>query len=297
MLCRNFNKTLINIYKMKKLVLFAFALTLMFTVNAQVETPQPSPFTKIEQKVGLTDVTLEYSRPSMKGRKIFGDLVPYGKMWRAGANKNTTVTFSDDVSVNGETLKAGSYAIFITPNKESWDVVFYSDTNNWGTPAKWDDSKVAAKASVKVYEMPMDVETWTIGFDDLTNNSASIGFVWENTYAAVTFKVPTEEKVSRSIKNVMSGPSAGDYYSAAVYNLSEGKDLDQAMKWIDKAVKMTEKEPRFWFLRQQSLIHAANGDKKGAIEAAKKSLEGAKEAGNADYIKMNEDSLKEWGAM
>lgn len=282
---------------MKKLVLFAFALTLMFTVNAQLETPQPSPFTKIEQKVGLTDVTLEYSRPSMKGRKIFGDLVPYGKVWRAGANKNTIVTFSDNVSVEGETLKAGSYAVFVSPNKDSWTVFFYTDTNNWGTPAEWDDSKVAAKVTAKIYEMPMDVETWTIGFDDLTNNSASIGFIWEKTYAAVKFKVPTEEKVTASINNIMSGPSANDYYAAADYNLSEGKDLDQAMKWIDKAVEMTKDKPRFWYLRKQSLIHAANGDKKGAIAAAKKSLEGAKEAGNDDYVKMNKDSLKEWGAM
>jgi len=282
---------------MKKLVLFVFALTLMFSVNAQLETPQPSPLTTIEQKVGLTDVTLEYSRPSAKGRKIFGDLVPYGKMWRAGANKNTIITFSDDVSIDGNELKAGSYAIFISPNKESWDIVFYSDTNNWGTPAEWDDSKVAAKVTAKVYEMPMNVETWTIGFDDLTNHSANIGFIWENSYAAVTFKVPTAKKVSASIDKVMSGPSADDYYSAASYNLSEGKDLDKAMTWIDKAVELTKDQPRFWYLRKQSLIHATNGDKKGAIAAAKKSLEGAKAAGNADYIKMNEDSLKEWGAM
>lgn len=282
---------------MKKLVLFAFALTLMFTINAQVETPQPSPLTKIEQKVGLTDVTLEYSRPSMKGRKIFGDLVPYGKMWRAGANKNTMVTFSNDVTIDGNALKAGSYAIFISPNAESWDVVFYSDTENWGTPREWDEAKVAAKVSAKIYKMPMDVETWTIGFDDLTNSSANIGFIWENTYAAVTFEVPTEAAVSASIEKTMAGPSDGDYYSAAVYTLSTGKDLDKAMMWIDKAVEMTSDQPRFWYLRQQSLIHAANGDKKGAIAAAKKSLEGAEKAENADYVKMNKDSLKEWGAM
>ena len=113
---------------MKKLTLLAFALTLMFSVNAQIETPQPSPFTKIEQKVGLTDVTLEYSRPGMRGRTIFGDLVPYGKLWRTGANKNTMITFSDDVVVDGQTLKAGSYAIFVTPSAKSWDVIFYSDT-------------------------------------------------------------------------------------------------------------------------------------------------------------------------
>ena len=282
---------------MKKLLLFAFALTLMFSVNAQIETPQPSPMTTIEQKVGLTDVTLEYSRPSMKGRKIFGDLVPYGKMWRAGANKNTIITFSDDVTIGGNALKAGSYAIYISPNAESWDVNFYTETNNWGTPLDWDESKVAAKVSAKIYEMPMNVETWTIGFDDLTNSSANIGFIWEKTYAVVTFEVPTASKVAASIDQVMSGPSANDYYAAAVYNLSEGKDLDKAMMWIDKAVEMTAEQPRFWYLRQQSLIHAANGDKKGAIAAAKKSLEGATASGNADYVKMNENSLKEWGAM
>lgn len=282
---------------MKKLVCFAFALTLMFSIEAQIETPQPSPFTKIEQKVGLTDVTLEYSRPSMKGRKIFGDLVPYGKMWRAGANKNTMVTFSDDVMIGDNKLKAGSYSIFIVPNDASWVVYFYTDTENWGTPAEWDDNKVAAKVIAETYKMPMNVETWTIGIDDLTNSSASIGFIWENTYAAVTFEVPTDTKVTASIDQVMSGPSANDYYAAAVYKLSEGKDLKMAMEWIDKAVDMTSDQPRFWYLRQQSLIHAANGDKKGAIAAAKKSLEGAKAAKNEDYVKMNTDSLKEWGAM
>jgi len=282
---------------MKKLILFVFALTLTVSVNAQLQTPQPSPFSKVEQKVGLTDVTVEYSRPNMRGRKIFGDLVPFGKLWRAGANKNTVVTFSDNVTVGDNELKAGSYAIFITPSEKSWEVVFYTDTNNWGTPQKWDESKVAAKVKAEVYELPIDIETFTISFDDLTNDSAMIGFMWEKAYAAVKFDVPTKAKVAASMDKVMSGPSANDYYSAAAYNLSENIDLDKAMEWIDKAVEMTKDEPRFWFLRKQSLIHAANGDKKGAIAAAKKSLEGAKEAKNADYIKMNEDSLKEWGAM
>jgi hypothetical protein len=282
---------------MKKLVLFAFALTLMFSVNAQIETPQPSPFTKIEQKVGLTDVTLEYSRPSMKGRKIFGDLVPYGKIWRAGANKNTMITFSSDVVIGGNELKAGSYAIFVTPNEKSWEVVFYSDTENWGTPREWDDAKVAAKVSSEVFDLPMSIETWSIGFDDLANDSVVVGFIWENTYVGVKIEVPTEKAVTASIEKAMAGPAANDYYSAAVYTLSTKKDLDKALMWIDKAVEMTKDQPRFWYLRQQSLIHAANGKTKTAIAAAKKSLEGAKKAGNDDYVKMNTDSLKEWGAM
>tara|TARA_Y100000815_G_scaffold128457_1_gene115910 strand:+ start:484 stop:1332 length:849 start_codon:yes stop_codon:yes gene_type:complete len=281
---------------MKKLILFVFALALTVSVNAQIETPQPSPFSTVEQKVGLTDVTLEYSRPNMRGRVIFGDLVPYGKVWRAGANRNTVITFSDDVTIDGTTLNAGSYAIYIIPSEKSWEVIFYTDTNNWGNPQEWDDSKVAAKATAQVYELPVDIETYTITFDDLTNNSANLGIMWEKAYVAVKFEVPTQTKVAASIEKAMSGPSANDYYSAAVYKLSEKEDLDQAMEWIDKAVEMSKDEPRFWYFRQQSLIHAANGDKKGAIAAAKKSLEAAKKAGNDDYVKMNEDSLKEWGA-
>jgi hypothetical protein len=281
---------------MKKLVLFTFALTLMFSVNAQIETPAPSPFSKIEQKVGLTDVTVEYSRPSMRGRAVFGNLVPYGKLWRAGANKNTMITFSDDVVVAGTTLKAGSYAIFITPNEKSWDVVFYSDTNNWGAPKELDGSKVAAKVSVDTMKMPMTVETFTMTLDNLTNSSAELSILWESTMANVKFEVPTDAKVAAAIEKTMAGPSANDYYASAVYYMQEGKDLDKAKTWMDKAMSMV-KEPAYWQMRQQSLIYAKMGDKKNAIATAKKSLEAAKEAGNSDYVKMNTDSLKEWGAM
>ncbi|WP_418637094.1 DUF2911 domain-containing protein [Winogradskyella sp.] len=280
---------------MKKLVLFTFALTLMFSVNAQIKTPQSSPFTKVEQVVGLTDVTLEYSRPSMNGRTIFGDLVPYGKLWRAGANKNTMVTFSDDVVVAGNTLKAGAYAIFITPSEKSWEVIFYTDTNNWGAPKTIDAAKVAAKVKIETMQLPMKVETFTITFDNLKSGSAELGFIWENTMANLKFEVPTAKTVAASIEKAMAGPSANDYYAAAVYNLSEGKDLEQAKEWMDKAMAMT-KDPKFYQLRKQSLLYAALGDKKKAISTAKESLAKAEKAGNADYIKMNKDSLKEWGA-
>ena len=283
--------------KMKKLITFLMVFAVTFTVNAQIETPQPSPLQKIEQKVGLTDVSVQYSRPSMKGRTIFGDLVPYGKLWRTGANQNTMVTFSTDVMVGESTLKAGSYAIFSKPNKDNWEVIFYSDTNNWGTPQKWDDSKVAATVNAKVYDIPMDIETFTVSFDDLTNDSAVLGIMWEKTYVAVKFDVPTDKAVTTAINKVMNGPSADDYYAAARYYLESGKDINKAVVWMDKAIEMTKENPRFWWLRQQSLIKAKAGDKKGAIKAAKASLEGAEKAGNADYIKMNKDSLKEWGAM
>ncbi len=280
---------------MKKLVLILLAVVATYSVQAQIETPAPSPAAKVWQTVGLTDVTLEYSRPSMRGRTIFGDLVPYDMLWRTGANARTKITFSDDVMVDGQALKAGTYAIFTKPGSSSWEVFFYTDAQGGGTPSEWDESKVAAKTTVEVYKMEMPIETFTMSFDDLTSNSAVLGILWEKAYVGVKFEVPTDAMVMKDIEKTMAGPGAGDYYAAAVYYYSEGKDIAKAKAWMDKAMAMTEK-PAFWQLRQQSLIYAKAGDKKGAIEAAKKSLAGAEAAGNADYIKMNKDSLKEWGA-
>lgn len=270
----------------------------VYSVNAQVTTPQPSPSAKLEQKVGLTDVTVEYSRPGVKGRKIFGGLEPFGGIWRTGANKNTVITFSDDVVIAGQDVKAGSYAIFTKLNSAtSWDVMFYSDTDNWGTPQDWDDSKVIATANVEVMEVPFTVETLAIDFNNITNTGANLEFIWEQSYAAVPFTVPTDAKVSESISSTMNGPSADDYYSSAVYYLESGKDINKAVKWIDKAIDMTKDKPKFWFVHQQALIHAKAGDKKGAIAAAKASLSLAKEAKYDAYVKKNEVVLKELGAM
>ena len=279
---------------MKKLLMIALVFTLSFSVNAQVKTPQPSPFSKVEQKVGLTDVTFEYSRPGVKGRTIFGDLVPYGKLWRAGANANTKITFSTDVTIEGQTIKAGTYAIFVTPNKTNWEVVFYTDASNWGTPEKWDDTKVAAKTTVDVHEVPFNVESFTMDINNLSNNGGTLEFIWEKTYVGVPFTVPTDVAVIASIEKTMAGPGAGDYYSSAVYYLQEGKDINKAKVWIDKAIELTKDKPRFWYLRQASLIYAKAGDVKGAIKAAKASLKGAEKAGNADYVKMNTESIAEW---
>lgn len=282
---------------MKKLLLLFMTCAMAYSVNAQVKTPAPSPFSKLEQKVGLTDVTLEYSRPGVKERTIYGDLVPYGKLWRTGANARTKISFSTSVIVDGQKLDAGSYSIFTIPNAESWDVIFYNDGKAFGTPKELDAQYVAAKATIKTYAMEYNVESFTMGFGNLSNDGASLDFIWEKTYLTLPIEVPTDNAVLESINSVMGGPSAGDYFDSAVYYLQENKDIEKAKEWIDKAIDMTKDQPRFWMLRQQSLIHAKAGDTKGAIAAAKSSLEHAEKAGNADYVKMNKDSLKEWGAM
>jgi len=278
---------------MKKLFLLVFVLTFTISANAQVKTPAPSTSQKITQTVGLTDVTLEYSRPSMRDRLIFGGLVPYDKLWRTGANANTKITFSEDVTIGDSELKAGTYAIFTKPNAQSWEIYFYSDSSNWGTPQEWDESKVAAKVKASIYPMPTNIETFTMSFDDVANDSANLGLLWEKTYVAVNIKVHTDKMVTKSIEKVMGGPSANDYYAAAVYYLQADKDIEKSKNWIDKAIELRE-EPAFWYHRQQSLIYAKSGDKKGAIKAAKTSLELATEAGNDDYIALNTKSIQVW---
>lgn len=280
---------------MNKVVLFLLAIVASLTVEAQINTPAPSPAARLMQTVGLTEVMVDYSRPSMRGREVYGNLVPFDKLWRTGANAYTKITFDTDVTIGGSAVKAGTYSIFTKPGASNWEVFFYTDIVGGGTPSEWDESKVVAQLTVPVQKMEMPVETFTITIDDVMSNGANLGIIWEHTYVAVPFSVPTDAAVMKSIETALSGPTAGDYYAAAVYYASEDKDINKAKEWMDKAMSLTEK-PAFWQLRQQSLILAKAGDKKGAIEAAKKSLAGATEAGNDDYVKMNNDSLKEWGA-
>lgn len=284
---------------MKKVFLSVCFIAASFLGTAQVQTPQPSPAAEVEQTVGLTEVEVTYSRPSMRGRTVFGDLVPYGKVWRTGANANTVVTFDTDVTVGGKEVKKGSYAVFTVPGEKSWEIMLYSDTNNWGAPQEWDEGKVVAKVTSEVTALPFKVESFTIGFGNLTNNGATMDIMWENAMVSMPFGVPTKALATASIEKTMAGPAANAYFSSAVYYLEEGLDLDKAKMWMDKAIEMETANrgaAPYWMLRQKSLIHAAMGDTKGAIAAAKESLAGAEKAGNMDYVALNKKSLKEWGA-
>ncbi|SCX91320.1 DUF2911 domain-containing protein [Flavobacterium caeni] len=278
---------------MKKIVCFVAACLATVAVEAQIKTPAPSPAATVKQTVGLTDVEIKYSRPSMKGRKIFGDLVPFGKMWRTGANKNTTVSFSEDVVIDGKTLKKGEYAIFTTPKADSWDVYFYSDTENWGTPEEWSDAKVAVKTTAQSEMINRNVESFTVGVNNLDNNFGVLELSWEKTVVPVKFEVPTNKTAMASIEKVMNGPSSQEYFASAQYLYQSNGDMNKALGYANKAVEL-DKNNAFWMYRMKSLIQAKLGDKKGAIETAKKSLAMAAEAKNADYVKMNNESIAEW---
>ncbi|MCF6132211.1 DUF2911 domain-containing protein [Flavobacterium wongokense] len=280
---------------MKKIIFILTSMVASYVLNAQVKTPAPSPHSTLTQVVGLTDVTVDYSRPSAKGRTIFGDLVPFGKLWRTGANANTTVTFSEDVVINGSTLKKGSYALFTEPKADMWEVIFYSTTDNWGTPENWNVNNVVVSTNVDPIALNNNVETFTIGIGNLTNDSATLDISWEKTMVSVKFSVPTAKAAMASIEKTLAGPTANDYFSAAQYYYNSNGDMNKALEYVNKAVSMNKPENvPFWHLRQKSLIQAKLGDKAGAIATAKLSLEGAEKAKNADYVKMNNDSIKEW---
>lgn len=278
---------------MKKIALLISILMVSFTNQAQVKTPAPSPKSTLTQMVGLTEVEINYSRPSAKGRTVFGDLVPFGKLWRTGANENSTISFSEDVVIDGKTLLKGKYALFTIPKADEWEVIFYSLTDNWGTPDTWDETKVALKTNVKSEIYERFVESFTISIDNVDLNFAHLEFSWEKTHLALKFEVPTQKIAMANIEKVLAGPSAGDYFSSAQYLFQSNVDVAKALTYVDKALEMKKEKP-FWYFRLKSLIQAKLGDKKQAIETAKLSLAAAEIAKNQDYVKMNKESIEEW---
>ena len=278
---------------MKKIIIVLAIIIANFTIEAQVQTPQSSPKATIHQTVGLTEVEIDYSRPSARGRAVFGNLIPFGKVWRTGANENTTISFSDDVIIDGKTLKKGKYALYTIPKIESWEIIFYKTTDNWGNPEEWKEENVALRATVKPETLNKSVETFTIGISGLDNNFAYLEISWENSYAALKFEVPTQKKATANIEKALSGPASADYFAAAQFLFQSNGDNAKALEYVNKSLEMAKDKP-FWYNRLKSLIQAKLGDKKGAIESAKASLAAAELAKNQDYVKMNKDSIAEW---
>jgi hypothetical protein len=278
---------------MKKTIITLVALTLGLmlaaSLQAQVRTPQPSPTASFTQSVGLTEITLDYSRPGVKDRTIYGDLVPYGEIWRTGANRATKFTFGEDVKLGGQDVEAGSYAVLTVPGKKEWKVNLYPhESTSFGS---YVEMEPAVSFMVTPKKTNHKVETFTIEISNVRDDKATIDLVWENTRVEIPLEVHTEKQVMATIDKALAGPSMNDYYQAATYYHSSGKDLDQALEWV----KMVNKDnARYWTVRREALIQADLGNKKEAIAAAKKSLDMAKEAGDNNYVRMNEASIKEW---
>jgi tetratricopeptide (TPR) repeat protein len=276
--------------------IFSLCLLLSFNISSQIQTPAPSPATKVQQTIGLTDITLEYARPSVRDRVVFGNLVPFNKMWRTGANENSIISFSTSIKIGDTDVPAGKYSVYTIPNENSWEFILYSDYNNWGLPSDWDENKVVVRQKFTPIKLENKMESFKFALDDLTNNSFTLGITWGYFYLPVEIKLPTTSIVMSSIEEVLKDPTSSDLYKAAVYLLQENRDLRMAKEWMNQSIAMME-NPRFYQLRQQSLIYAALKDYKMAIKVAKSSLEKSILAGNADYEKMNQDSISIWSNM
>lgn len=267
-------------------------LLISSAIFSQITTPAASTSQKLEQVVGLTTVMVDYSRPNVKEREIFAadGLVPHGKLWRTGANAVTKLSFSDDVTINGESLKGGDYALLTTPNARNWQFHFYAyDGRSWSS---YTEKEPNLTVTSNTSAIPMNVESFTIALNDVKSTGASIDFMWANTKCSLNLGVEVDERVMANIESVMAGPTGGDYYSAASYYHTAGKDLNQALTWINKATDVDE--PKFWQVRRKALILADLGKTKEAIKAAEKSMELAMKAGNDDYVAMNKKSIAEW---
>ena len=275
------------------LIIILFQAVFTANIHSQVETPQLSPVCEFKQTVGLTEITFSYSRPSKRDRIVFGNVVPYDKMWRFGANKNSTITISEEIYFGEDTLPKGTYAMFVKPGKESWELNFYSDFSNWGTPEKWDDTKVVLKLKTPVIVLDTPVETMEISIENIGTASATLGISWDQVQVVYPFNLKTQKQVVENIEKVMAGPSASDYYRSAKYYLNEGLNPEQALDWINKAVGLRG-ESAYWMTRVQAELFAKNGNYSQAIQAAKLSITAATKAGNDNYVKMNEDSIKQW---
>lgn len=273
---------------MKKL-LFIGLIATFFNVSAQVNTPQASPLAKVSQKVGLTTVDLEYSRPSANERVIFGGLVPFEKVWRTGANKNSLITFDTDVVIGGESLSKGTYSIYTIPNKEEWKIYFYSECNNSGLPSTWNDLSVVLSAKAPVKSLDQHIESFTISIEDLNVDSFNLTFSWEKTQVKLGVKLPTVEMTIDNIKKVMEGPSYIDYYNSANFYLSQKMELETALVWIKKATEL-KGDDVYWILKRQALIEAELGQKKAAKNTADRAIDAAKKAGN----ERTAEELKIW---
>lgn len=269
------------------------ALFLLATVGfaQQIPMPQASPSARISQKVGLTDVTVDYSRPSTKGRKIFGELVPFGEVWRTGANGATILTFSTDVSIAGTKVPAGSYALYSIPGKKEWKLILSKNTNLWGSIGYSADEDLL-RFSATPSKTSKKYETFEITFNNLKDNSADLSLKWEQT--RVDFKITTEVDpivMSAIQKEVIDAKTTDPslLYQAANYYFTNKKDMDQAYSWIKQS---TEQDPKYWTMHLRAKIELALGLKSEAVESATQSKNMALEAKNPDYVGLNERLIK-----
>ena len=278
----------------KKLQLSVLGLGLFIASNLQAQTlktPAPSPLQTVKQNFGLGEIGVEYSRPSAKGRVIYGDVVAFGNVWRTGANGATKITIGEDTKVEGNPISAGTYALYTMPGKDAWDIMFYKDLTLGGNVGEYKKEDEVLRVSVKPTALAQKVETFTINFADITATTCNVELLWEQTRVAFKLTTEIDAKVMKSIETAMAPADKRPYFSAASYYYDNNKDMKQALEWAEKAVEQNPKA--YWVLHLKAKIQLKLKDAKGAIETAEKSKALAMEDKDDAYVKNNDKLIAE----
>lgn len=272
------------------IVLLSLVLISSVSFSQRLTTPTLSPFTKISQQVGLTNINLEYSRPSAKGREVFGNLVPYGKIWRTGANASTKISVKEPIHIGGNPLDSGTYAIYTIPGSDTWTIIIHSNIKMRSLAGDvYKQENDVFRFEVKPDKSGNMVETFTIQFADMTSNSVSLQLSWENTQVKIPILVEVDSKIADQMEEFLKTPETiphRTYFEAAQYYLHNDRDLVKALEWINDALGESPKNPRYGLLKAK--IQAKSGDTKAAIKTVDLAHEWAIKADNANYTEQTD---------
>jgi hypothetical protein len=263
----------------------AIVITTMLNVNLnaqQLKLPAPSPLQTVKQAFALSDITVEYSRPSAKGRVVFGDVVPFGSIWRTGANGSTKITFGEDVKVEGNDVKAGTYALYTVPNKDSWEIMLYKDLTLGGNVSEYKKENEVLRFTVKPVSDNDKTEMFTVDFSTITSTTTKIELVWEKTRVPINIVAEIDSKIMKTIESTIIKDNK-PYYQAATYYYDNDKDLKQALEWVDKAIVNNPKA--YWIVMLKAKIQYKAKDLKGAVVTAEQAKALAKADQDDAYVK------------
>lgn len=280
--------------KLKLKTILCLSAFSFFGLNISAQTlkvPAPSPTQTIKQNFALSEITVEYSRPSAKGRVVFGDVVPFGSIWRTGANSSSKITFGEDVKMEGKDVVAGTYALYTIPNKDSWEIMLYKDLTLGGEVSNYKVENEVARIKVMPIALPIKTETFTLNFADITPTTVKLEMIWESTKVVINISSEIDEKVMKNIEAALSPVDKRPYFSAASYYYDNNKDMQKALEWATKATELNPKA--YWVFHLKAKIQLKLKDVAGAVATAEKSMALAKEDKDDAYVKNNEKLIAE----
>ncbi len=258
------------------------------TITAQIKMPAPSPAQTIQQDFGLGSIEIIYSRPNAKDRKIYGDLVPYNKLWRTGANAATKIIFTDAVELGGKKIDTGTYVLYSIPGVDSWEIILNKGLGNWGIDG-YKEGQDVLRFKVVPQKIRTNYETFTMQFANIKPQSCDLQILWEKTAVNIPVTSNVKERLKIQIDKALQSDKK-PYWQAAQFYKEYDENLNKALEYSTKAIE--ENKKAFWIYLYKAKIQQEMGDKSGAKITAQKSLELAREANNDDYVKMNEELIK-----